>query len=36
MTPITRDDQLIARHLAALDSAIAQLRQHSGRPLALS
>ena len=35
MTPVQRDEQLIRRHLAALDGALAQVRRHAGRPLAL-
>jgi uncharacterized protein YutE (UPF0331/DUF86 family) len=35
MTPVQRDDQLIARHVAALDCALTQLQQHVGRPVAL-
>jgi len=35
MTPVEKDDQLLFRHLAALDLALAQLRRHAGRPLAL-
>jgi hypothetical protein len=27
MTPVQRDDQLVRRHLGALDGALAQLRQ---------
>lgn len=35
MTPVEKDEQLIERHLAALDGALAQLGRHAGRPLAL-
>ncbi len=35
MTPISPDDQLVRRHLAALDLALTQLRSHAGRPLAI-
>jgi uncharacterized protein YutE (UPF0331/DUF86 family) len=35
MTPVQRDDQLVGRHLAALDGALAQLRRHAGHPIAL-
>jgi uncharacterized protein YutE (UPF0331/DUF86 family) len=35
MTPVERDHQLVRRHLAALDGALAQLRHHAGRPVAL-
>jgi uncharacterized protein YutE (UPF0331/DUF86 family) len=35
MTPVERDDQLVRRHLAALDTALAQLRRHAGKPVAL-
>jgi uncharacterized protein YutE (UPF0331/DUF86 family) len=35
MTPVERDDQLVRRHLAALDTALAQLRRHTGKPVAL-
>ncbi len=34
MTPVQRDEQLVRRHLAALDGALAQVRRHAGRPLA--
>ena len=34
MTPVQKDDQLVRRHLATLDSALVQLRRHTGRPLA--
>jgi len=35
MTPIQRDTELVRRHLAALDTALAQLRRHTGHPLAV-
>jgi uncharacterized protein YutE (UPF0331/DUF86 family) len=35
MTPVQRDEQLVHRHLAALDGALAQVRRHAGRPLAV-
>jgi hypothetical protein len=35
MTPVRRDEQLVRRHLEALDGALAQLRRHAGHPLAL-
>jgi len=35
MTPARRDEQLVRRHLEALDGALAQLRRHAGHPLAL-
>ena len=35
MTPMQRDSQLVRRHLAALDLALAQLRRHTGHPITL-
>ena len=35
MTPVQRDLQLVRRHLAALDVALAQLRRHTGGPISL-
>ena len=35
MTPLQKDEQLVRRHLSALDGALAQVRRHAGRPLAL-
>ena len=34
MTPVEKDEQVIGRHLTALDGALAQLRRHAGQPLA--
>ncbi|MBN2573482.1 MAG: DUF86 domain-containing protein [Deltaproteobacteria bacterium] len=35
MTPVQRDQELVRRHLAALDGAVVQLRRHTGQPVAL-
>ncbi len=34
MSPAQLDAALVARHLAALDAAVQQLRRHAGKPLA--
>jgi len=35
MTPGQTDTELVSRHLAALDGALAQLRRHAGKSVAL-